>query len=170
MAQTRDTEDTSPCSGSAEGGNNQDRCSGLTGVGWPILTEETTLPLTIVQSLIRRPRLMASTSPGTLVGTKLEMRTKPFLRGQDLDPMFEHLDSAGPRRLSFAVTSVSGVYSFATPLTLTKAGAHPRGRAYLCPFISATSVMPPTLKRKYSRFRARAMERAMLVLPTPGGP
>lgn len=45
-----------------------------------------------------------------------------------------------------------------------------RGCAYLCPLISATSVMPPTLKRKYSRFRARAMERAMLVLPTPGGP
>lgn len=44
------------------------------------------------------------------------------------------------------------------------------GRAYLCPLISATSVMPPTLKRKYSRFRARAMDRAMLVLPTPGGP
>lgn len=41
---------------------------------------------------------------------------------------------------------------------------------YLCPLISATSVMPPTLKRKYSRPRARAMERAMLVLPTPGGP
>lgn len=40
----------------------------------------------------------------------------------------------------------------------------------LCPFISATSVIPPTLKRKYSLFKALAMERAMLVLPTPGGP
>ena len=39
---------------------------------------------------------------------------------------------------------------------------------YLWPLISATSVMPPTLNRKYSLLRARAMERAMEVFPTPG--
>lgn len=51
-----------------------------------------------------------------------------------------------------------------------RAGVGGKGPPYLCPLISATSVMPPTLKRKYSRFKARAMERAILVLPTPGGP
>lgn len=58
----------------------------------------------------------------------------------------------------------------------------------LCPLISATSVIPPTENRKYSLFRALAIERAknksllweiltsfnqiipILVFPTPGGP
>lgn len=36
--------------------------------------------------------------------------------------------------------------------------------------ISATSVNPPTENRKKLRFMARAIERPMLVFPTPGGP
>jgi len=36
--------------------------------------------------------------------------------------------------------------------------------------ISATSDSPPTENRKNLRSRARAIERPMLVLPTPGGP
>ena len=40
----------------------------------------------------------------------------------------------------------------------------------LCPFISATSLKPPTEKRKNLRSSARAMLWPMLVLPTPGGP
>lgn len=36
--------------------------------------------------------------------------------------------------------------------------------------ISATSDNPPTENRKNLRFKARAIERPMLVLPTPGGP
>ena len=38
------------------------------------------------------------------------------------------------------------------------------------PLISATSVMPPTENRKYSRCKARAIDRAIEVFPTPGGP
>lgn len=56
------------------------------------------------------------------------------------------------------------------PLCVPSPGGLQAQPTHLCPLISATSVMPPTLKRKYSRPRARAMERAMLVLPTPGGP
>ena len=40
----------------------------------------------------------------------------------------------------------------------------------LWPFSSATSLRPPTLNRKNCRSRARAIERAIEVLPTPGGP
>lgn len=36
--------------------------------------------------------------------------------------------------------------------------------------ISATSANPPTENRKNLRFNARAIERPILVLPTPGGP
>lgn len=36
--------------------------------------------------------------------------------------------------------------------------------------ISATSANPPTENLKNLRFKARAIERPMLVLPTPGGP
>lgn len=40
----------------------------------------------------------------------------------------------------------------------------------LTTLISATSDNPPTENRKNLRFKARAIERPMLVLPTPGGP
>lgn len=40
----------------------------------------------------------------------------------------------------------------------------------LCTLISATSANPPTEKRKNLRFKARAIERPILVFPTPGGP
>ena len=36
--------------------------------------------------------------------------------------------------------------------------------------ISATSANPPTENRKNLRFKARAIDRPILVLPTPGGP
>ena len=36
--------------------------------------------------------------------------------------------------------------------------------------ISATSANPPTENRKNLRFKARAIDRPMLVFPTPGGP
>ena len=41
---------------------------------------------------------------------------------------------------------------------------------YLTTLISATSDKPPTENRKNFRFNARAIERPILVLPTPGGP
>jgi hypothetical protein len=40
----------------------------------------------------------------------------------------------------------------------------------LTTLISATSDNPPTENLKNLRFKARAIERPMLVLPTPGGP
>lgn len=40
----------------------------------------------------------------------------------------------------------------------------------LSTLISATSTSPPTENRKNLRFKARAIERPMLVFPTPGGP
>lgn len=40
----------------------------------------------------------------------------------------------------------------------------------LATLISATSANPPTENRKNLRFKARAIERPILVLPTPGGP
>ena len=41
---------------------------------------------------------------------------------------------------------------------------------YLITLISETSDSPPTENWKNLRFKARAIEQAMLVLPTPGGP
>jgi hypothetical protein len=40
----------------------------------------------------------------------------------------------------------------------------------LSTLISATSANPPTENRKNLRFKARAIERPILVFPTPGGP
>lgn len=43
-------------------------------------------------------------------------------------------------------------------------------KVYSCTFISATSAKPPTENLQNFLFKARAIERPMLVLPTPGGP
>ena len=91
--------------------------------------------------------------------------------------------------LSTSSISISG-FSVCTffKLCITLPGIAPT-YVLLCPFISATSVIPPTLNLKYyqththththshccisllysftSLFNARAIERAILVLPTP---
>ena len=48
--------------------------------------------------------------------------------------------------------------------------AHCLAENKITTLISATSDNPPTENRKNFRFNARAIERPMLVLPTPGGP
>jgi hypothetical protein len=48
--------------------------------------------------------------------------------------------------------------------------SHWKNNLYLSTLISATSDNPPTENRKNFLFNERAIERPMLVLPTPGGP